>query len=122
VCGTPLWVLAPHPPHAICRSYLDNADLAVRIAVFRILGVFHNVQTLDKLNCPKRELSLPAEFGGLNLPSLELDAELDHYASFAATLANVINDYESESLGHMYGRIRQDELFYVVTSTKSWAV
>jgi hypothetical protein len=51
---------------------------------------------------------LPAEFSGLNIPSLELDAELANYASFIATLANLIIDYESESLGPMYGLIRQE--------------
>jgi hypothetical protein len=32
---------------------------------FRILGVSLDVQTLGKLNCAKRKLSLTAEFGGL---------------------------------------------------------
>jgi hypothetical protein len=62
-----------------------------------------------------------AEFGGLNIPSFELGAEPTHYASFTATLANLIIDYESESLGHMYGLIRQ-ELLNVATSILPWAV
>jgi hypothetical protein len=33
--------------------------------------------------------------GEINVPSLELDVEPAHYASFNATLANIINDYES---------------------------
>jgi hypothetical protein len=48
------------------------ADRAVRAAASRILGVSLDAQTLDKLNGAKRQLSLPAEFGGLNVPSLEL--------------------------------------------------
>jgi hypothetical protein len=48
--------------------------------------------------------------GGLNVPSLELDAEPAHYASFIATLANLITDYESESLRPLYGLIRQELL------------
>jgi hypothetical protein len=45
-----------------------------------------------------------------------------HYASFTATLANLIIDYESESLGYtMYGLIRQ-ELLNVATSILPWAV
>jgi hypothetical protein len=93
-------------PPDICQPYLVAADIAVRIAVFRILGVSQDVQPLDQLNCAKRQLSLPAEFEGLNVPSLELDAAHAYYASFTATLANMINDYESESLGPMYGLIR----------------
>jgi hypothetical protein len=50
---------------------------------------------LDQLNCAKRQLPPPAEFGGPNVPSLELDAGLAHYASFIVTLANLIIDYES---------------------------
>jgi hypothetical protein len=73
------------------------------------------------VNCAKRQLSLPAEFGGLNVPSLELDIELAHYASFIATLANLISDYESESLGPMYSLIRHEEL-NVATSTLPSAV
>jgi hypothetical protein len=73
------------------------------------------------VNGAKRHLSLPAEFGGLNVPSLEIDAELPHYASFTATLANLITDYESESLGPLYGLIRH-ELLSVATSTLPWAV
>jgi hypothetical protein len=74
-----------------------------------------------QLNCAKRQLSLPAEFGGLNVPSLEVDAEYANYASFTATLANLISNYESESLGPMYGLIRQ-ELLHVATCTLPWAI
>ena len=106
VCGTPLWVLAPHPPPDFCRPHLATADRDVRAAIYRILGVSLDAQTLDQLNCAERQLSLPSKFGGLNVPSLELDAELAHYASFTATLANLINDYEFKSLGPLYGLIR----------------
>jgi hypothetical protein len=67
-------------PHDICRPYLDDAYIVVRTVVFRILGVSQDAPTLDQLNCAKRQLSLPAEFGGLNVPSLELDAAPAHYA------------------------------------------
>jgi hypothetical protein len=73
------------------------------------------------INCAKRQLSLLAEFGGLNVPSLELDAEHAHYASFIATLANLTTDHESLSLGPWYGLIRQ-EVLNVATSTLPWAV
>jgi hypothetical protein len=43
------------------------------------MGVSHDVQTLDQLNYAKRDLSLPSEFEGLIVPSLELDVELAHY-------------------------------------------
>jgi hypothetical protein len=104
-----------------CRMYLAAAYVAVRTIVFRILGVSHDVQTLDQLIRAKRELPLPAEFGRLNVPSLELDAAHAHYVAFTATLANRITDTESESLGPMYGLIRQ-ELLNVATSTLPWAV
>jgi hypothetical protein len=92
-------------PLDICRPYIAAADRAVRTIVYRILGVSHDVQTLDQLNCAKPQLSPPAEFGGLNVPSLELDAEFAHYASFTATLANMLTNYESKSLGPLYGLI-----------------
>jgi hypothetical protein len=103
------------PPN-VCRPYLAIVDRAVRNAVYRILGNSQDVPTLDQLNCTKRQLSLPAEFRGLNVPALELDAKNAHYASFTATLANLITHDESESLGHMYNLIRQ-ELLNVDTST-----
>jgi hypothetical protein len=90
----------------ICRPYLVAANTAVCTAVFKILGVSHDAQTLDQRNFSKRQLSLPAEFGGLNVPPLELDVEPAQYALLTATLANMISDYESESLGPMYGLIR----------------
>jgi hypothetical protein len=62
------------------------------------------------MNCANRQLSLHAEFGGLNVPPLDLDAEPAHYASFSATLPNLIIDYESESLGPLYGLIRHELL------------
>jgi hypothetical protein len=37
------------------------------------------VHMLDKLNRAKRNLSVLAEFGGINVPSLELDVEHAHY-------------------------------------------
>jgi hypothetical protein len=73
---------------------------------FRILGVSKNVQTLCKPNCAKRKLSMPAEFRGLYVPSLELAIEPTHYASFNAILANLITDYESESLDLVNGLLR----------------
>jgi hypothetical protein len=82
------------PPY-ICRPYLAIAYRAVRSAVYRILGVSQYVETFDQLNCAKRQLPLPTEFGGLYIPSLQLDAEHAHYASFTVTLANMIIDYES---------------------------
>jgi hypothetical protein len=57
---------------------------------------------------------------GLQVPSLELDAKPAHYASFTATLADLIIGYESESLGPMYGLIQQ-EVPNVATSTLPWA-
>jgi hypothetical protein len=113
VCGTPQWVLVPHPPPCIYQPYRVDVDVTVHKAVFRILGVSQDVKALDKLNCAKRKLFHLAEFWGLNIPSLELDAEHAHYASFTATLANLITDYESESLGPMlYGLIRQKTTEY----------
>jgi hypothetical protein len=50
------------------------------------------------------------------VPSLEPDAKSTHCATFTATFANMIVDYESESLGPMYGFIRQN-LLRVATST-----
>jgi hypothetical protein len=114
------FLLRTLPPY-ICRPYLTTEDRAVRTAVYRILGVSHDVQTLYKLNCAKRQLSIAAEFGGLNVPSLELDAEPARYATFTAILANLIIDYESESLGPLYGIIRHD-LLNIATSTLPWAV
>jgi hypothetical protein len=113
--------LLPTLPPDICRPYLATANRAVRVVVYRISGVSQDVQTLDQLNCAKHQLSLLAEFGGLNVPYLELDAEPAHYASFTATPANMIVDYESESLGPLYGLIRH-ELQNVTTSTLPWAV
>jgi hypothetical protein len=108
-------------PLDIYRPYLATTYRAVRSTFFRILGVSEDVQTLDQMNCAKRQLSLPAEFWGLNVPPLELDVEHAHYDSCTATLAKIINDYESESLGPMYGLI-QKELLHVATSTLPWAI
>jgi hypothetical protein len=58
---------------------------------------------------------MPAECGWLKVPSLELDAELAHYA-FNATLADLITYYEAASQGPMFGHIRE-ELMHVTTST-----
>jgi hypothetical protein len=52
-------------PTDIYRPYLANADRAVRIVVYRILGVSHDVQTLDQLNCAKRQLPSLRSLGGL---------------------------------------------------------
>jgi hypothetical protein len=48
-------------------------------------------------------LSLFVEFGALTVPSHALYAEPAHCASFDATLANLIIDYEYESLGPLNG-------------------
>jgi hypothetical protein len=53
--------------------------------------------------------------------SLALDVEHAHCASFYATLTNLTNYHESESLGPFYGVIRR-EVHSVATSTLPWAV
>jgi hypothetical protein len=42
------------------------------------------------------------------VPSLSLDVEHTHYASFDATLANLITEYDSESLGHSNGSTNKE--------------
>jgi hypothetical protein len=65
---------------------------------------------------------MPAKFEGLNNVSfLKPDVEHAQYASFTATLANMIIGYASESLGGMYGLIRH-ELLHVATYILPWAV
>jgi hypothetical protein len=65
-------------PLDIFRPYLAPTNRAVRNVVFRILGISHDVESFEQINCAKRQLSLSAEFRGLNTPSLELDAEHVH--------------------------------------------
>jgi hypothetical protein len=55
------------------------------------------VQTLDQVSCAKRHILLSAEFGGLNVPPLELDDEPARYTSFTATLGKLTLNYESEA-------------------------
>jgi hypothetical protein len=59
---------------------------------------------------------MSAEFEGL-----ELDVERVHFASFNATLANMIIGYASESLVLMCGPI-PEELLHIATYTLPWAV
>jgi hypothetical protein len=104
--------------HGACHPYLATTDSVVK---YSIPGVFPEVHTHYQINCATRKLSLPTEFGGLNVPSLVQDVEPAHYASFAAILANLITDYESESLGLLYGTIRH-ELHNIAASPLPWAV
>jgi hypothetical protein len=80
----------------VCRPYLVTADSVVRYAFFRIFWVSPEVQTHYQINCATRQLSSPAELGGLNVPSFALDAKLAHYAaSFDATLVKLMSEYEA---------------------------
>jgi hypothetical protein len=118
-------------PPDVCRPYLAAADSVVWYAIFRIFEfrVFETlkpqtpleVYTHDQMNCATRHFPLPAEFGGLDVPSFAIDVEPTHYASFDATLAIHIIDCKSESLGPLYGIIRR-RLHDVATSTLPWAV
>jgi hypothetical protein len=51
------FLLRTLPPN-VCRPYFTTADKAVCAAFSRMFGDFHDVQTLDKLNCAKRLLSV----------------------------------------------------------------
>jgi hypothetical protein len=75
-----------------------------------IFGVSPEVQTHDKISCATSQLSLPAEFGGLNLPSLALDDEPTHYKLHSTRVSQVLLclNYESESRGPFYGIIRHE--------------
>jgi hypothetical protein len=89
----------------IARTLLLWIVLFGPLPLFVFFCVSPEVQAHEQINPATRELSLPAEFGGLNVPSLALDAELAHYASFEASVAILIIDYEYESLGPLYGII-----------------
>jgi hypothetical protein len=102
-----------------------SADRALLLQIRPFIPQFSEswaiLRTLVQLNCAKRQFSLPAEFRGLHVLSLELDAAHARHASFTVPLANLITDYESESLGPMYGIIRHEPL-HVTISTLMWAV
>jgi hypothetical protein len=66
----------PFGPRDVCRPHHPTADNVIWHNVFSILGVSPEVQTHDNFSYSTRQLSLPADFGGLNVPPLSLDDEL----------------------------------------------
>jgi hypothetical protein len=56
------------------------------------------------------------------VPSLAVDVEHAHYASFDATPASLSTNCESESLLDPLYKIIRDELYNVAASTLPWAV
>jgi hypothetical protein len=108
------------PTPTAAPSYVISADrtLLLRIGPF-VLKLSESrafLRIYKRSINAKRMLSMPSELGGLNEPSLELDVEHLHYASFTTTLANLIIDHESEMRSPMHGIIRQD-LMDLATST-----
>jgi hypothetical protein len=87
----------------VARTLLPHIVLFVMLS-FAFLGlVSPEVHAHDQINCATRPLSLPTQFVDLNVPPLAIDEEHAHYASFDATLAKFLTNYEFESLGPMYG-------------------
>jgi hypothetical protein len=74
VRSTPLWLYAPNIPFPL--MFVARTLLARRVwfgmhgAVTSIRWGSLEVQTLYQINCVTRHLSLPAEYGGLNVPSI----------------------------------------------------
>jgi hypothetical protein len=103
----------------IYRKYIITADSSLRISVFHIMmGVFEDLQTLDKLHCGTCQLSsLTAELGVYTYLSLT-----SIHASFDATRANQINVNISESTCPWYARIRQEVANAAISSSLPWAV
>jgi hypothetical protein len=122
-CAVPRYgfVHRTHSPPEVCRPYLAIVDSVARCVVFRILGFPRRYKHIIKVIAPCVRSPFPWSFGGLNMPSLALDFEPAHYASFEATLASLISDCDSKSLSPFYGTIRH-ELQNVATSPLPWKV
>eukprot|EP00873_Tetraselmis_striata_P004493 jgi/Tetstr1/424757/TSEL_015274.t1 len=106
------------PPSEL-DPFLEAVDAANISAAFSLLGLDVCDQSTPRLEAAIVQMSMPADFGGLNLALLQSEAPAAFYSAQSVVLPKLVREY-GPALGPLYEAVRA-EVSSVATSALPWA-
>eukprot|EP00873_Tetraselmis_striata_P021074 jgi/Tetstr1/441338/TSEL_029589.t1 len=99
--------------------FLAAGDAANISAAFSLLGLDACDQSTPRMEAAIVQMSMPADFGGLNLALLQSEAPAAFYSAQSVVLPKLVREY-GPALGPLYEAVRA-EVSSVATSALPWA-
>eukprot|EP00873_Tetraselmis_striata_P014259 jgi/Tetstr1/434523/TSEL_023615.t1 len=106
------------PPSEL-DPFLEAVDSANISAAFSLLGLDACDQSTPRMEAAIVQMSMPADFGGLNLALLQSEAPAAFYSAQSVVLPKLVREY-GPALGPLYEAVRA-EVSSVATSALPWA-
>eukprot|EP00873_Tetraselmis_striata_P043331 jgi/Tetstr1/463595/TSEL_008474.t1 len=106
------------PPSEL-DPFLEAVDAANISAAFSLLGLDACDQSTPRMEAAIVQMSMPADFGGLNLALLQSEAPAAFYSAQSVVLPKLVREY-GPALGPLYEAVRA-EVSFVATSALPWA-
>eukprot|EP00873_Tetraselmis_striata_P008648 jgi/Tetstr1/428912/TSEL_018888.t1 len=106
------------PPSEL-DPFLEAVDAANISAAFLLLGLDACDQSTPRMEAAIVQMSMPADFGGLNLTLLQSEAPAAFYSAQSVVLPKLVREY-GPALGPLYEAVRA-EVSSVATSALPWA-
>eukprot|EP00873_Tetraselmis_striata_P026442 jgi/Tetstr1/446706/TSEL_034195.t1 len=106
------------PPSELDR-FLEAVDAANISAAFLLLGLDACDQSTPCIEAAIVQMSMPADFGGLNLALLQSEAPAAFYSAQSVVLPKLVREYGA-ALGAIYEAVRA-EVSSAATSALPWA-
>eukprot|EP00873_Tetraselmis_striata_P012446 jgi/Tetstr1/432710/TSEL_022077.t1 len=106
------------PPSEL-DTFLEAVDAANISAAFSLLGLDACDQSTPRMEAAIVQMSMPADFGGLNLALLQSEAPAAFYSAQSVVLPKLVREY-GPALGPLYEAVRA-EVSSVATSALPWA-
>eukprot|EP00873_Tetraselmis_striata_P022128 jgi/Tetstr1/442392/TSEL_030518.t1 len=101
------------PPSEL-DPFLEAVDAANIYAVFSLLGLDACDQSTPRMEAAIVQMSMPADFGGLNMALLQSEAPAAFYSAQSVVLPKLVREY-GPALGPLYEAVRA-EVSSVATS------
>eukprot|EP00873_Tetraselmis_striata_P035897 jgi/Tetstr1/456161/TSEL_042929.t1 len=106
------------PPSEV-GPFLEAVDAANISAAFSLLGLDAFDQSTPRLEAAIIQMSMPTDFGGMNLSLLQSEAPAAFYSAQSVVLPKLVREC-GPALGPLYEAVRT-EVSFVATSALPWA-
>eukprot|EP00873_Tetraselmis_striata_P026416 jgi/Tetstr1/446680/TSEL_003619.t1 len=107
------------PPSELDPFLLEAVDVANISTAFSLLGLDACDQSTPHMEAAIVQMSMPADFGGLNMALLQSEALAAFYSAQSVVLPKMVREY-GPALGPLYEAIRA-EMLSLATSALPWA-
>eukprot|EP00873_Tetraselmis_striata_P026060 jgi/Tetstr1/446324/TSEL_033867.t1 len=107
------------PPSEL-DPFLEAVDAANISAAFSLLGLDACDQSTPRMKAAIVQMSMPADFGGLNLAFLQSEAPAAFYSAQSVVLPKLVREY-GPALGTLYEAVRAEVSSVAMSALPCWA-